>query len=81
LPISLRITRDGDEVFSGETSTSMLKRDIEEIAGWLTREMAFPGGVILMTGTCLVPEEAFTLTSGDRVRVSVGELVLENPVE
>jgi 2-dehydro-3-deoxy-D-arabinonate dehydratase len=80
LPIRLSITRAGKTVFDGDTSTGQLKRTVEEIAGWLTRELSFPRGVILLTGTCLVPEDAFTLTSGDTVRVQVGELVLENPV-
>jgi hypothetical protein len=33
-----------------------------------------------MTGTSLVPEEDFTLTPGDRVEISVGDLILENEV-
>ncbi len=81
LPIRLTITRAEKPVFEGETSTSMLKRSVEEIAGWLTRELPFPVGAILLTGTCLVPEDDFTLRPGDRVRIGVGELVLENPDE
>ena len=80
LPITMTITRDGAEVFSGETSTAELKRGLEEMAGWLTAEMAFPQGVILMTGTCLVPEDSFTLKPGDAVSISVGNLQLDNPV-
>ena len=81
LPIRLSISRGGAVVFQGETSTAQLKRPVEEIAGWLTREMMVPQGAILLTGTCLVPEDEFTLTEGDSVRVQVAELVLENPVE
>ncbi len=81
LTIKLAITRDGKTMFEGETSTSQLKRTLEEMARWLYEEMTFPQGAILLTGTCLVPEDEFTLTPGDRVRVQVGELVLENPVE
>jgi hypothetical protein len=33
-----------------------------------------------MTGTSLVPDEDFTLTPGDLVEISVGDLVLENEV-
>jgi 2-dehydro-3-deoxy-D-arabinonate dehydratase len=80
LPIRLRIVRGDEPVFEGTTATSQLKRSVEEIAGWLTRELVFPQGVILLTGTCLVPEDDFTLKPGDQVRVQVGELVLENPV-
>ena len=81
LPIRLSIDRDGARVFSGETTTAQLKRGLAEIAGWVTREMAFPAGVFVMTGTCVVPEDEFTLMAGDRVRVEVGNLALENPVE
>ena len=34
-----------------------------------------------MTGTGLVPPDEFSLTSGDAVRIELGELVLENTVE
>ena len=68
-------------VFSGETSTSQLKRGLAEIAGWVTAEMDFPLGVFVMTGTCLVPEDEFTLLPGDQVRVEVGNLALDNSVE
>jgi 2-dehydro-3-deoxy-D-arabinonate dehydratase len=81
LPITLRIDRDGKIVFEGETATSQLKRKLEEMAACLYAEVSFPQGAILLTGTCLVPEDEFTLTPGDVVRVQVGELVLENPVE
>jgi 2-dehydro-3-deoxy-D-arabinonate dehydratase len=33
-----------------------------------------------MTGTGIVPPDEFTLTPGDRVEVTVGDLVLENDV-
>jgi 2-dehydro-3-deoxy-D-arabinonate dehydratase len=81
LPIKLTITRDGETMFDGETATSQLKRGLEEMAGWLFKEITFPQGAILLTGTCLVPAEDFTLTPGDKVTVQVGKLVLENPVE
>lgn len=81
LPIRLRIQRDKAVVFSGETTTAQLKRGLDEIAGWVVTELDFPHGVFVMTGTCLVPEDEFTLKSGDQVRVEVGNLALENPVD
>jgi 2-dehydro-3-deoxy-D-arabinonate dehydratase len=57
-----------------------MKRSFEELAEYLGRELTLPSGAFLMTGTGIVPEEEFTLTPGDRVEVSVGELVLENDV-
>jgi 2-dehydro-3-deoxy-D-arabinonate dehydratase len=78
LPIRLTILRAGLVVFSGETSTGMMKRTFEELGECLFRELSFPSGAFLMTGTGIVPPETFTLTPGDQVRVSVGELTLEN---
>ncbi|MDX1432101.1 MAG: fumarylacetoacetate hydrolase family protein [Gammaproteobacteria bacterium] len=80
IPIVMQIERGGECAFEGETSTAQLKRTPEEMAGWLTRELAFPRGVFLMTGTGLVPPDDFSLSAGDRVIVRVGDLVLENPV-
>ena len=80
LPLHLAIERDGATVFDGETRTSQLKRSLEEIAKWLYAELDFPEGAFLMTGTGLVPPDAFSLTSGDAVRIALGELVLENTV-
>ncbi len=80
LSIHMSIERAGEVLYDGETNTSQLKRSVEDIAAWLTRELAFPEGVIVLTGTCLVPPDAFTLTAGDRVQIRVGELVLDNPV-
>lgn len=80
LAITLRIQRDGETVFDGLTNTNQLKRSLEEIAGWLTKELAFPDGVFLMTGTGVVPPDDFTLSPGDVVRITVGNLSLENRV-
>ncbi len=57
-----------------------MKRLPEELAAYLGKELAFPCGAFLMTGTGIVPEDDFTLEPGDLVRISVGDLVLENEV-
>ena len=80
LTIGLRVFRDGAAAFEDEVSTSRMKRSFEELAEYLGRELTLPMGAFLMTGTGIVPDESFTLTPGDRVEVSVGELVLENDV-
>jgi 2-dehydro-3-deoxy-D-arabinonate dehydratase len=80
LPIRMRILRGGELVFEGEISTSQMKRPFEELAEYLGRELSFPSGAFLMTGTSLVPPGDFSLMPGDSVRISVGELVLENEV-
>src|SRR3954449_7473275 len=80
--ISLRILRDGAEVFSGSTQTGLLKRTPEELVSWLYRALDFPVGAVLLTGTSVIPAVEFTLRGGDEVRIAItglGELV--NTVE
>jgi 2-dehydro-3-deoxy-D-arabinonate dehydratase len=78
LPIRLDILRSGAPIFQGETSTKMMKRALPELAEYLFRELDFPQGAFLMTGTGIVPPEAFTLQPGDEVQVRVGDLLLQN---
>ena len=80
VPIRLSIRREEEPLFEGEVETGRMKRSPEELAAYLGRELAFPNGAFLMTGTGIVPGEDFTLEPGDVVEVSVGELVLENEV-
>src|SRR5512134_3445359 len=61
IPIRLEIRRLGETIFAGETSTGTMKREPSELVEYLTRELDFPQGVFLMTGTCLVPGNDFTL--------------------
>ncbi|GBD18726.1 hypothetical protein HRbin27_01225 [bacterium HR27] len=78
--IALEIRRGSSVVFAGETTTDQMKRRPEELVSWLGKELSFPYGGVLMTGTGIVPPDAFSLRPGDRVVIRVGELVLENPV-
>jgi len=81
LTISMTINREGAAVWDGTTSTSALRRRVPELASYLFREDVFPSGVLLSTGTSLVPDLPFTLEPGDSVRIaisSIGELA--NPV-
>lgn len=80
LRIRMTIERDGEVLFEGETSSAKIKRSLEEMVAWLTRELSFPEGAFLMTGTGLVPPDDFSLAKGDQVRIRVGELSLENRV-
>jgi 2-dehydro-3-deoxy-D-arabinonate dehydratase len=80
LPIDLSVLRGGRAIFSGATRTSQLKRPLQELVEYLTREMDFPSGVFLMTGTGVVPADDFSLKHGDAVRITIGGLTLENPV-
>jgi 2-dehydro-3-deoxy-D-arabinonate dehydratase len=71
LDIHLRIERDGQEVFSGSTSTQKIRRTPRELADYLGRSLAFPQGAVLLTGTGIVPPESFTLAAGDVVTIAI----------
>jgi len=80
LTIKLTIARGGKTAFEGETRTAQIKRPLEELVGYLGRELDFPRGVFLLTGTGIVPPPEFSLSPGDVVRITIGEMTLENPV-
>ncbi len=82
LPIRLTITRAGGETaFEAETSTARMKRAPDELASYLFRELSFPDGAFLMTGTGIVPPDDFSLQSGDVVTITIdGVGTLTNPV-
>lgn len=69
--IRLTIDRDGKAVFEGTTKVSAMKRSFEELIDWLGKEMSFPHGAILLTGTGIVPADDFTLAVGDVVHIDV----------
>jgi 2-dehydro-3-deoxy-D-arabinonate dehydratase len=79
--IRCSISRGGATVFSGETKVSQIKRPLEELVAYLFRNQTFPHGVILLTGTGIVPANEFSLIAGDSVRIEIDGIgVLENPV-
>ena len=80
LLIRMKIRRANDTIFSGEANTASMKRTLPELVEFLTRELDFPHGVFLMTGTCLVPND-FTLRTEDVVIIQVGETKIENEVQ
>jgi 2-dehydro-3-deoxy-D-arabinonate dehydratase len=80
LPVELFIERDGIVIFQDSTRTSQMDRQLENLVAYLGRELDFPDGTLLMTGTGIVPPEEFSLRPGDEVRIVVGELTLENRV-
>lgn len=69
--ISMNILRGNQPVFEGSIKLSMMKRTLPELAGFLVRETDFPHGCFLMTGTCLVPDNSFTLLENDIVNISI----------
>jgi 2-dehydro-3-deoxy-D-arabinonate dehydratase len=79
--IRMEIERDGSEVYAGVTSVARMARRFEGLIDWLGRENLFPGGVILLTGTGIVPPDDFSLRAGDMVRITIDGIgTLANPV-
>jgi 2-dehydro-3-deoxy-D-arabinonate dehydratase len=70
--IRLSIDRQGKRAFEGSTTLAQMARSPESLVDWLSKEMDFPDGVILLTGTGIVPPDSFTLASGDEVRITIG---------
>ena len=81
LTIRLEVIRAGRSIFTGDTRTGQMKRPFEELVAYLGRELHFPRGVFLMTGTGIVPPQEFSMARGDLARVTVGSLTLENEVD
>lgn len=79
--IRLEIQRRKETAYDGQISINQMKRKHTELIGYLFRELSFPNGCYLMTGTGLVPPDDFTLEKGDVVRITIDEIgTLENPV-
>lgn len=80
--ITIKITRRDAVVYEGAVAIEKMKRKHTELVEFLYREYHFPVGAYLMTGTCLVPENDFTLESNDKISITIegiGELI--NTVE
>lgn len=69
--IRIAISRADQPVFSGEVHTSRIKRTIAELGSYLGRSNEFPDGVILLTGTGIVPPNDFTLQEGDVIEIEI----------
>ncbi|MBU2667160.1 fumarylacetoacetate hydrolase family protein [Actinoplanes bogorensis] len=80
-PIGLRVLRAGQEAYAATTSTSAMARTFDDLAGWLFQALTFPAGVVLLTGTGVVPGADFTTQPGDTIEITSGPLgTLTNPV-
>lgn len=72
--ISIEIQRDSAVAFTGTTRLTELKRSPQELVEYLYRELDFPQGAFLLTGTGIVPPDSFTLQSGDRIAISIANI-------
>ncbi|MCC3372046.1 fumarylacetoacetate hydrolase family protein [Cohnella sp. REN36] len=71
LGIACRIYRGGLKVVDEKANTSQLKRRLDELVHFLKRDNEVFDGTVLLTGTCLVPPNQFTLLSGDRIEIEI----------
>jgi len=75
--IHMQIKRRESVMYADEIAINKMKRRHSELVEFLFRECSFPSGCFLMTGTCLVPPNDFTLLPGDEtiIRIDgIGEL-------
>lgn len=58
-----------------------MARSFDDLISYLGRDNTFPDGVILLTGTGIVPPAGFTLDAGDVVEITIDGIgTLTNPV-
>lgn len=72
--IKIRILRNDDTVYQDQVRISQMKRSHTELAAYLFRACTFAHGAFLMTGTCLVPDNDFTLQENDVVKISIDHI-------
>ena len=81
LTIQLVIRRQGEVFFDESTSTSQIHRPFDVLIDYLRRYQRFDHGVLLMTGTGIIPPSEFTLEDGDVVEITIDQIgTLHNPV-
>jgi 2-dehydro-3-deoxy-D-arabinonate dehydratase len=69
--ISIEIIRNSAVVFADSISINQMKRKHTDLVSYLFKEMDFPYGTFLMTGTGIIPADDFTLAIGDRIKITI----------
>jgi 2-dehydro-3-deoxy-D-arabinonate dehydratase len=79
--IRITIARHDEIVFRGDTSVGSIRRRFADLVSFLLRSQVFPHGVVLLTGTGIVPPDSFTLKEHDRIDIDIsGVGLLSNAV-
>jgi 2-dehydro-3-deoxy-D-arabinonate dehydratase len=82
MAIKAKIVRGSTIPWEAETSLGKLNRTLQDLVDYVFRCQDFPHGVILSTGTGIVPPMDVALAAGDIVEISVaGVGTLRNTVE
>ncbi len=74
LDIYAKIERKGSIVWQAETSLKALNRTFDDLIKYLFRCQHFPVGVLLSTGTGIVPPLDISLQSGDVITITVDQI-------
>jgi len=74
LDIYAKIERAGSIVWQAQTSLKSLNRSFDDLTEYLFRCQHFPVGVILSTGTGIVPPLDISLVAGDLVTITVDQI-------
>jgi 2-dehydro-3-deoxy-D-arabinonate dehydratase len=81
MTIHAEIKRGTEIVWKADTALSGLNRTLPDLVNYLFRCQTFPDGVILSTGTGIIPPLEFITKEGDVISITVNGLgVLSNPV-
>jgi 2-dehydro-3-deoxy-D-arabinonate dehydratase len=71
LQLICRIYRNNVKVVEETANTGQLKRKLTELASFLKRDNVIFPGTVLLTGTCVVPPNEFSLAPGDRIEIEI----------
>lgn len=78
LTMACRVYRNEEIVVEEHANSKQLKRTFDELVDYLKKDNVLFAGTVLLTGTCLVPPNDFTLQSGDKIEIEIeglGKLV------
>jgi 2-dehydro-3-deoxy-D-arabinonate dehydratase len=82
LSLEIEVRREGASIFTEEVGVSRMKRTFADLVDHLFRSLSFPNGVIVLTGTGIVPDQGFSLQEDDLVRIACDRIgILENVVK
>jgi len=69
--IYITIRRADQVAFEGAVHTGRIHRTIAQLIDYLGRSNTYPDGVVLLTGTGVVPPGDFTLAAGDQITIRI----------
>ncbi|HET6883365.1 MAG TPA: fumarylacetoacetate hydrolase family protein [Pirellulales bacterium] len=79
--IHMAVLRKHSIAFEGRTTVGHMHRTFDDLIEYLGRDNTFRYGVVLLTGTGIVPDDDFRLRAGDIINISIDGIgMLVNPV-